>query len=132
MGVRKDEMPFDVMYVEDSGYVAGTLMGDMEEKDLNAARNKMNAELVAHGCKKLLVDATGITQMQSVFADFDFTEEHQTELPLGTRHAVVIRPERKGHMQFVEDVAQNRAINLRLFTDRHDAIEWLTDGERSD
>ena len=118
-------MPFDVTYVEDAGYVSGVLSGDMSGDQLEVARQAMNEQLIAHDCRRLFVDATKIDRMQSVFADFDFTTEHRNKLPLGTRHAVVIRAERKPHMQFIEDVAQNRAINLRIFLDRDEAVNWL-------
>ena len=118
-------MTYEVEYVDDAGYVSGTLTGDLEQDELNAARGEMNALLMSNKCKRLLVDATDVLHMQSVFSDFEFTAEHQTELPLGTSHAVVVQPEHMEHMQFVEDVAQNRSVNLRLFTDKSAAIDWL-------
>ena len=122
-------MPYDVAYVEDADYVAGTLTGDISQQELTAARVEINAQLTAHNCKRLLVDATTVSRTLSIFDDFEFTAQHQTELPLGTSHAVVIRPEHQEHMQFVEIVAQNRCVNLRLFMDRDRAIQWLLDGE---
>ena len=118
-------MQYEVVYVDDADYVSGTLTGDLTEKELNAARAEMNEQLAAKNCRRLLVDATRVPQMRSVFADFKFTAEHQTELPLGTSHAVVIQPEHEEHMQFVENVAQNRSVNLKLFTDKTEAIDWL-------
>ena len=118
-------MQFSVVYLADQAYVLSTLTGDVSERDLKSARGEMNSELLAHGCKRLLVDATGISRMQSVVSDFEFTAQHRTELPPGTRHAVVIKPEQEEHMRFVENVAQNRSVNLRLFTDKNEAVGWL-------
>ncbi len=118
-------MQFDVVYIESPGYVSATLSGDVVDEVLKTARGEMNSKLLAHDCKRLLVDAGGVSHMQSIISDFEFTAEHRTKLPPGTRHAVVIKDEHRPHMQFVEDVAQNRSINLKLFTDRNAAIEWL-------
>ena len=118
-------MQSSVVYVDDADYVIGTISGDSKETELGIVRGEMNSKLLAHNCKRLLVDARGISKLQSVFDDYDFTTQHRTELPLGTRHAVVIRPEHEKHMQFVEDVAQNRSINLKLFMDKNQAINWL-------
>ena len=123
-------MPYHVTYVEDADYVIGTLTGGLTEKELNAARGEMGAQLTAHRCGKLLVDATGLSRMQSIAADFEFTAQHQSALPPGTSHAVVIQEKHKERMQFVENVAQNRYVEFRLFTDRDQAIEWLRERER--
>ena len=118
-------MQSNVVYVDDAGYVSGALTGDVIEAELGVIREEMNSKLLEHDCRRLLVDATGISRLQSVFEDYEFTKQHRTELPQGTRHAVLIRPEHQEHMRFVEDVAQNRSINLRVFTDRDQAIDWL-------
>ena len=123
-------MTFDVAFVGDAGYVYLTLSGAITDTELKAARGEANAELDAHGCRRLLVDATAITRMQPIVDDFEFTTEHNKTLPPGTRHAVVIRSEHREHMQFVEDVAQNRGIDLRLFMDRSRAIDWLVEPDR--
>ena len=118
-------MPYDVKFVEDGNYVSGTMTGDITETDLKSIRSEMNDLLNAHSCVRLLVDASGGTNKQSFMTDFEFTAQHRTELPPGTSHAVVIRSDQKEHMQFVENVAQNRGVNLRLFLDRNEAISWL-------
>ena len=118
-------MPYNVVFADDARYVIGTLTGEITEDEIKAARVEMNALLVDHSCERLLVDATGLTRMLSFLTDFEFTADHKSELPPRTWHAVVIRPDQKEHMQFVENVAQNRAVNLKLFVDRDEAIHWL-------
>ncbi len=118
-------MQFDVTYVENADYVCGTLKGEVTDADLASARSEMRSKLLDHDCKRLLVDTVGLSQLQSIISDFEFTTEHQTELPTGTRHAVVVNPKHTEHMQFVENVAQNRSINLKIFTERNEAIDWL-------
>ena len=120
-------MAYEVVFVADANHVCATLTGAITEDEIKAARSDMNSELIDHSCERLLVDATGLTTMLPVLTDFEFTADHKTELPPRTWHAVVIRPDQQEHMQFVENVAQNRAINLRLFTDRNEAANWLRD-----
>ncbi|MDJ0938885.1 MAG: hypothetical protein QNJ00_03900 [Woeseiaceae bacterium] len=57
----------------DENYVSGRLTGDVSEIDLKAARIEMNAQLAANDCRRLLVDATDVSQMQSATSDFAFT-----------------------------------------------------------
>ena len=118
-------MGYHVEYFEEPDHVCATLTGDISEDDLRSARSEMNSKLLAHNCRRLLVDASGVSQMQSLFTDFEFTSQHSTALPPDTRHAVLINPEHKEHMLFVETVAKNRSIDLELFTDRNLAIKWL-------
>ena len=123
-------MPYEVDFVENGNYVSGTLEGEITEAELKAARVEMNALLTDRNCERLLVDTTATSRMLSFLTDFEFTADHRSELPPRTWHAVVIRPDQKEHMQFVENVAQNRAVNLRLFTDRNEAIGWLLEDSR--
>ena len=123
-------MPYDVVYVEEADYVMGTLSGEPTDEELKAARSEMKVQLTAYDCVKLLVDTTGLSGMRPIVDDFEFTAQHQSELPPGTSHAVVVQPKHKEHMQFVENVAQNRYVNLRLFTDKDQAIKWLQGGEQ--
>ena len=118
-------MQYRVEYFAEADYVSGTISGEVNEADLNSARGEMNSTLLDHNCTRLLIDATGLSQMQSLISDFEFTVQHRTGLPPGTRHAVVINPGHKDHMQFVEDVAQNRSVDLMVFTARGEAISWL-------
>ncbi len=120
-------MKLDISIVQENGYVEITLTGDPNGDRFNASRAEANELMKKTGCKGLLVDATGLTRMLPVIADFEFTTGHTTELPKGTRHAVIVNPVHMERMQFVEDVAQNRFIDLRIFTDRAKALSWLID-----
>ena len=128
---QRDQLPYSVEYVQDQEYVSAVLTGDLTESDLQAARDEINVQLCANDSKRLLVDATGLARMQSVFSDFEFTAQHRTKLPPGTRHAVFVRPEHREHMQFVEDVGQNRMVDIRIFLDRDEALGWLLDDQET-
>ena len=120
-------MRLDISIVQQNGYVEITLIGEPNGDRFNASRAEANELMQKTGCTALLVDATGLTGMLPVLTDFEFTTEHTTQLPKGTRHAVVVNPEHTERMLFVEDVAQNRFIDLKIFTDRSEALRWLVD-----
>jgi hypothetical protein len=90
-------------------------------------------ELIPEHCKranknKLLLDYTGAYRYGEVeLVDRYLFGEHTQILARCSvvKVAVVARPERVDPERFAEMVAQNRGINLRIFTSVEDATEWL-------
>ena len=118
-------MPYVAEQIENAGYVSVTLTGDVTMAELIAAREEAASLLAENDCTRLLVDGTKIAQMQSIFDDFAFTAQHRSYLPPPIRTAIVIGQAHLDHMKFVENVAQNRGVNLTLFLEREEALRWL-------
>lgn len=120
-------MAYAVEFVEDAGYVSTTLKSDVTIDELNAARAESASLLAEKDCTRLMVDASTVAHMQSIFDDYTFTAEHRKILPPPIRTAIVVRQDHRDHMQFVENVAQNRGVSLMLFLEREEALRWLFD-----
>ena len=118
-------MPYVVEHIKDAGYVTVTLTGDVTMAELIASREEAASQLAENDCTSLLVDATRVARMQSIFDDFAFTSQHRSYLPPPIRTAVVIQQAHLDHMRFVENVARNRGVKLTLFIEREEALRWL-------
>ena len=119
------EMANTVELVKDAKYVRVVLTGEVTRNDLENARDKANRALTACGWNRLLVDVTQGNRKLSVAEDFEFTTEHQSSFPMGIRMALVVRPDELGYFRFTENVAQNRGVNMKLFLDKIQALNWL-------
>ena len=113
--------------VGDKKHVRIALTGRLTSNDLENARDDASSALTGERCDRLLVDATRITYELSDLEFFQFTSEHPSRLPKGTRIALLISPDELLNFRFVENVAQNRAVNLLLFVDMDQAVNWLAD-----
>ena len=121
-------MPFRVDQLKDSECVSLAFTGIVTEEQRYDARNEVDKALSATGWNKLIVDATGITRdAMSLADDYKYTSEHPFTHPIGTCIAVLHRPEEKERYSFIQDVARNRGLDLRIFTDRVKARKWLVE-----
>ena len=76
------------------------------------------------GCNNVLVDITELVTVPSVFDIFETVSE---KLPRNLRYAVVVEVGQaiSEDAHFLENVATNRGVQVRLFKRPQDALEWL-------
>jgi len=118
-------MPSHIEYISKNGYVSLILKGEVTAGDLATVRKEAASLLSEHNCSRLLVDATELARMQSIVEDFEFVSRNLSYFPPPVRIAEIANEQYLEHMQFVEDVSQNRGIDFKVFTDRDEAIGWL-------
>jgi hypothetical protein len=87
-------------------------------------------ESIAEHCKranknKLLLDFTEAQAEFSLADRYFLGEGAKIFKHHASKVATVGRPEQLDHRRFGETVAQNRGVNLRVFTTIEDAHEWL-------
>lgn len=124
---REGEMAYAVELVKDAKYVSLLLTGEVTRNDLENSRDQANLALTANGWNRLYVDVTRGNPRLSIAEDFAFTSEHLSRFSLGVRIALVPRPDKLGYFRFIENVAQNRGVNMKLFQDKIQALNWLLD-----
>jgi hypothetical protein len=58
---------------------------------------------------------------------YEINKNHADLFPVGTKHAVIISQTtaKPGDEEFVENVAVNRGVHLKIFEDKEDAMGWL-------
>jgi hypothetical protein len=87
-------------------------------------------KLLAEKCKctnknKLLLDFTGIPADISLADRYAFGKLTLFFAQYKCKVAAVCKSEQHGSTCFIETVAQNRWVDLRVFTNVEDALEWL-------
>jgi len=80
----------------------------------------------------VLVDSRGTKVETSLIADFSNAEECAKVLA-GKVHKIASLndKETKDIDSFFETVAMNRGVNMRIFCDEQEAIDWLVEGSSS-
>ena len=114
-----------IKYIEEHGYVSVILEGDVSIEELAATREESAALMTEKQCLRLFVDSRDESEMNSISDDFDFSSEHFKYFPPPIKTAVLVHDDHAKHMQFVEDVSQNRGVNLMVFVDKGEALRWL-------
>lgn len=122
---KESEMSYTMDLVKDAKYISLVFMGEVTMNDVENARNEVDIKLTSSSWNRLLVDLSRSNLRLSFFEHFKFTSEHQSHFPKGGRLALVVRPEEMEYYKFIEDVSQNRGVNLKLFSEKGQACNWL-------
>ena len=118
-------MAYTIDRVEDGGVVHVTLEGVLTKRDHDEFRAQVVAAINETGWSRVLIDARRADPKMSVADDFEFTKDHRALLPIQLRSAILHRPDEAGRYGFIENVAVNRGVNLRAFSDEAEARTWL-------
>ena len=103
------------------------LFGDVTKRDLEESRSKATSALAASNCNRILVEGIHANRRVSVTEDHQFVSGFSDSFPPGVRIALVTHPDEVEALRLVENVAQNRGVNLLLFLDEAEALAWLLD-----
>ena len=125
---EEDVLAYKIELMEDGNYVRLTLGSVLTKKDHEEFRAKALAALADTGWSKVLIDTRQADPEMSIFDDYKFTSDHQSHLPPELRTAIVYHVDEAKRYQFIEDVALNRGVNIRTFTDETQALTWLQHG----
>ena len=74
---------------------------------------------------KALLDCRNITGDIQIFESFMVVKYGMNMIGFISKIALVVREDQMFSDNFVENVAVNRGVNLKLFTDLDKAIDWL-------
>jgi len=118
-------LPYVVEVMEEAGYVTVVLSGDVSRDEHESSTQEASQALTATNCKRLLVDATEANHRMSVGENYDFASALRTRHPLGIHIAVLVLKQDFDYLKFVENVARNRGVDLVVFTEQDQALEWL-------
>ena len=119
-------MAYSVKWGHEAEYVLLEYKDRVTKAEQEAGRADAVRMLADKGLKKLFVDAKGIQPIKSLTDDFEFTEDHRTSHPPFIRIAVVHHEDQSERFRFIENVAVNRGMDLKVFTDSVKALNWLT------
>ena len=120
-------MPEVVTVREDPEIIEIRSYGEVCEQDLIASRERVADIIRERGIKKVLVDARKSTSLPSTYPLFLFGSSFAEKDVLRTmRLAAVVGEMTRKDMTFIETVARNRGVEVRVFDSMDDALAWLT------
>lgn len=125
-------MDYTIGPSSDRTYILLTVRGDITRAKAMAQNREAHALGRELGIRCFLVDVTRARNIDSVVDQYDFayTDMQRTpEIDRGARVATLVAPGDDSH-DFVETVAKNSGLNMKLFTDRDEALAWLRGGSR--
>ena len=120
-------MPYEIKLVEQSGYFLMTLLGELTIAEHDEFRTDVVKKISETGFNRLLIDASRASPKMSVFDDFKYTSSHLSRLPFNLRTAIVHGADETERYKFIENVAQNRGVNIRVFANVTVALSWLNE-----
>jgi len=118
---------YSIEYDPDKSIVRLTLQGDASLAEFEQARSDAGNQLARHQTNYLLVDARQLVNTITTFELFQFNSSHSANHPQGVRIAGLARSDQMEDGLFAENVAQNRGVMMKMFTDDETAVAWLSD-----
>jgi hypothetical protein len=99
--------------------------GKMTRSEIMAARYEANGLLSAKRWNRIVVNLTELRPTPMLLELIDLTSDLSSDLPPGTRIALVVRPDQVKGANLVERVAQIEAVHLASFLDPDKAALWV-------
>jgi len=122
-------MPFNIKAIENGKYVLVEHHGFVTVTELEEGRSSAKKLLTEKNWSKVLFDVTGMTNNLSIINIYHLTKSHQHVFDVLDRIGLLVSPipERKQNSRFIENIAANRGVNLKVFFDAEQARSWLID-----
>ena len=122
-----------VNYHTEQGILVVTLVGDLSQQDALRVQQEASKRQKEHGIRGILVDARLARSRMSTIDRFELLSSFQERFSSTTKHAVVYSPGNHdlSEVTFAENVAFNRGVRLKMFTDIDEARDWLSEKNES-
>jgi hypothetical protein len=114
----------DLRVKQMNGYVLFAFAGEHTLGRLVRVARTVAQECSTRECLRALIDVRESIGGLSMVDKFELAEIAESLKPRGIRIALLDRPQDRAD-GFLETVASNRAIALRLFFNQDRAVEWL-------
>ena len=121
-------MTFDVHSEKRNTFVHAEISGEVTSADIQKEHlgyEKICVSCREHECDKALVDITGVMMKPSCLDVFCGAVAIEQHFGGSIKTAFVASHPEFAPDSFFEDVARNRATNMKCFLAVEDAIEWL-------
>lgn len=118
-------MPFTIEYVKDRDYLLATFTGPITMPLVHAYIDALLPILEDTGCRRLLSDSTH-GQLQVTTMDILQFPKLAETTPLTTElKRAALAPEDTSGYEMYETFSKIQGQEVRVFTDRTEALEWL-------
>ncbi|MBI3854631.1 MAG: hypothetical protein HY293_02945 [Planctomycetes bacterium] len=106
------------------GFLEARFLGAFSVKGFNAQVDKSMAACRERKLKLLLIDTTRLEALLTMNDRFEIGC-HGAQSGAGIKVSVWAAPEQIDPRRFAMMVAKNRGLNVAVFPDRRDALDWL-------
>lgn len=118
-----------ITYSEEIDAVLVTYAGRVAPEEVQEAIHAALTMAVERKCRRFLVDAADLQNSGGTLTDtYELPRIFEHFPDIRTYKDAIILPRRKAEAQdikFFETTARNRGFNVRVFSDRQAAIDWL-------
>ena len=118
-------MLYTIDLEKDAKYVSLFFLGSPSIKELETSRAEVSDALVAYKWKKVLIENIGSKPKMSIYDHVKFTKELHSTFPKDVSIAIIHHSEYRVDNLFVEYLAQNLGLNLKFFSEKEKALNWL-------
>jgi|WetSurMetagenome_2_1015567.scaffolds.fasta_scaffold09043_5 hypothetical protein len=124
-------MPYTVKPIDEGQYMLAEHSGHVTFDELKEGQARTNELLRQRRWRKVFIDTTGMKNDLSTLEIYCMTVSHREVFPIGVALGLLLSQteERKQGGRFIENIAINRSLNLRVFFDCDQAKAWLTRDE---
>ena len=118
-------MPIRIEQIAEKGYILVDQTGEITVAEIDESRPRIRQSVAENGVLRVLVDVRGTANKLSTIEYFSVTERYVAEGFPRPRAALVCRPDQFGDVSFIESVAVNRGLPLKVFISEEEALQWL-------
>ena len=116
-------MGIDVSFQYENSYLVAKIHGQYDVNSLRKAMDTINEKIVQLGTDRILVDSLHISAPRNEFDRYLVGLAISDLSRKGLKIAILYKPELIN--RFTENTAVNRGVNLHVFGDEAEALEWL-------
>jgi hypothetical protein len=120
-------MPFFADVMNEGAYILVEYDGNLTRGELEEGRSSAQGLLEAYGCRRLLIDFTSMLRRKSTEDIYYYAESFKV-CPSGVKIGLAIPKEQEWCAEFIERLASNRGLHLKVFIDHETAKIWLLGG----
>jgi hypothetical protein len=118
----------EVLSISDRGtFILVDFFGEFNVEAGKQCVDRMTEACQEYGRSRVLLDCRKMTGEMPIFSRFQVAEYGASKRYTIAQMALVVRPEIVLPDNFVENVAVNRGMNMKLFTDIDKAEAWLSE-----
>ena len=128
-------MSYELSLKHESDYLYAQATGISTIENITAMSKEYFAVCDEHGYKKVLLDVRGMTGGSDIgtLGAYNLIKKdiRALAIPSPLKVAAIDSEENRKDSRFVEDMAVNEGLNLRIFTDVDRAMAWLGVGVKA-
>ena len=122
-------MAVTIAYSREIDCVVVTYEGEATPEEIQTTIRDALAMAVERQCRRFLVDATELEHRGGTLLDtYELPQDFEHFPDIRKYKDAIILPRRQAEAQdleFFETISHNRGYNVRVFTDRQSAVDWL-------